>query len=230
MAKRPAGSVAIALSIPIILLLCVTMSGCSTAQPATAQVPSEKIVLYSNDLSQLRDDWGPEFDGDEGKIFYSGGSLHIRDNQPPEWTICYVFDRKFSDFILDVDTTLMDGSASMCQGVLVGMQDEYNYYSLNVCDGYYTIQKRERGSLIIGRFVNLVPPAQSEFIRTDFGELNHIQIEMNKGTIQFSVNGHHLDTVTDTTFKEGMIGFQVADHTPESYTEVVFSNLTVTTP
>jgi len=214
----------------LLILVFVLIGGCvnnpSTPSPSA---PSEKTILYSDNMSQWQDDWDDEYAGPEGKIFYSERALHIIDNNPHEWAITHTLNRNFNDFILDVDTKLINGTTNRCQGVEIRSPDTYNYYALMVCDGYYNIKKRVYGDLIVGKFINLDPPTRTSFIKKGIGAVNHIQIVADKDTISLSVNGNPVSTITDSSFREGNIGFEVCSFTPDSFSEVIFSNLTITT-
>lgn len=213
-----------------LIFILVLVSGCTTNPVAPSNsTPSEKNVLYSDTMSRWQNDWDAEHENAEGKIFYSEGALHIRDNNPHGWAISHTLNRNFNDFILDVDTKLISGTTDRCQGVEIRSPDIYNYYVMALCDGYYNIKKREYGNLIVGKFSSLVPPTNSGFIKRGIGETNHIQIEANKNTFHFSVNGNLLSTITDNSFSEGNIGFEVCSFTPNSFAEVIFTNLSITT-
>jgi hypothetical protein len=214
----------------IVIGVCL-ICGCSTTPqpPSTAEPTSAmKTVLYSDDLSQLRSEWQSEYDDTDGKIFYSGGSLHIRDNDPPgvnRVKMVYTLNKNFNDFILDVDTKLIAGPVKNWQGVDLRLQDD-NYYGVQIsADGKYSIYKVEKGNLIslIGG------PTQSSYISTGIGATNHIHIEANKNTLSLSVNGHQIRNVTDNAFKEGTVELSSTCLTSNSFNEVAFSNLVITT-
>ena len=190
-------------------------------------VTPTKTVLFSDDLSQWRSGWTSESDTDKGKTFYSGGSLHIRDLNPPTGARYHTLNKNFNDFILDVDTKLVDGTIENWQGVDIRNQDSDNYYSFIIsADGYYDILKWENGNRIdlIG---SKVP--SSSYINTGLGATNHIHIEANKNTLSLSVNGQHLKTVTDNSFREGTVDLKVTSMPSNSFSEVVFNNLIITT-
>jgi len=182
-------------------------------------------VLYSNDLSNWRNEWGSERETTNSKIFYSGGSLHIRDNDPPSDTASHILYKNFNDFILDVDTMLIDGSINNWQGVSIhGQKTGQSCYGLDIsADGWYEIVIEENGNIR-----NLVKATKSNFINTGVGKTNHIRVESDNNKISFFVNGNHLNTITDSTFDEGTIALSANCLKSNSYTEVVFSNLLIT--
>ena len=227
----------IAAVLTFLIMGTVIMSGCispgstgvtpvATPTPTSSPTPALKTVLFSDDLSQWRSEWQSVYDYSDGKTFYSGGSLHIRDIDPPTASMYHTLNKNFNDFILDVDIKAVAGIIDNWQGVSVRRQDEDNYYDFSIsADGYYTILKLENSitkNLIGG-------PTPSSYINKGIGATNHIQVEANKNTLSLSVNGHHLSTVTDNAFKEGTVLLKANSKPSNSFTEVAFSNLVITT-
>lgn len=204
-------------------IVYVTVTVTPTPSPTTAL----KTILFSDDLSRWRSEWDQLYDGYEGKTFYSGGSLHIRDNDSPG-RMYQKLNKNFSDFILDVDTNAVAGSINNYQGVIIRGQDDNNYYGLDIsADGYYEILKFENGNRnsLAGSM-----PTRSSYINTSIGALNRIHVEAKGNTLSLSVNGHHLYTVIDNTFKEGTVRLTVNSlSSSNSFSEVVFNNLVITT-
>lgn len=193
-----------------------------TATPAL--IPGQNNVLFSDDLSSWRSGWEQEYDSTEGKTFYSGGSLHIRDNKPPSGTMYHSLNKNFNDFILDVDAKLVDGTIDNWVGLEIRCQDDSNYYALDISsDGYYEISKWENGNK-----VKLVEPTNSGYINTGVGAMNHLHVEANKNALSLSVNDHLLSNVTDNTFSEGTIKLMANCVKENEFTEVAFSNLIIT--
>ena len=198
-----------------------------TVTPTLSPAPSLKTVLFSDDLSNWRSEWDKEYDYPDGKTFYSGGSLHIRDNDPPTGAMYHTLNKNFNDFFLDVDTKTVAGTLDNWQTVYIRESGEKNYYDLGIsADGYYGIQKMENGNLVHLSGTN---PTRSSYINTGIGATNHMQIEADKNTLSLSVNGHHLQTVTDNSFKEGTVSLGANCKTSNSFTEVSYNNLVITT-
>jgi hypothetical protein len=247
MVKNDAQARKIVFFIPVFVIMLVLIGGCTTTPQSSPNTPTKtttliptrtftptptlsptialKTVLFSDDLSHWRSEWASEYDNTDAKIFYSGGSLHIRDNKPPIGTPYHTLNKNFNDFILDVDTKLIDGTVNNWQGVDVRSQDDNNYYDFAIsADGYYTIIKAVNGTIesLIGK------PTRSSYINTGMGATNHLHVEANKNTLSLSVNGHLLRTVTDNTFKEGSVDLSASCLTSNSFTEVSFNNLVIT--
>ena len=220
----------------VVMCGCITKPGSLTTTPTPQIVynpvtttptptPALKTILFSDDLSQWRSGWDSEYDGSSGKTFYSGGSLHISDPSPPTGTLYHTLNKNFNDFILDVDTKAIAGTVDNWQGVTIHRQDNQNNYVIAIsADGYYEIVRSQNGNIEA-----LTGPTRSSYINTGIGATNHIHVEANKNTLSLSVNGHHLSTVTDNTFKDGTVDLVVNCKQSNSFSEVVFNNLVITT-
>ena len=119
---------------------------------------------------------------------------------------------------------MVAGTMDNWQGVTVRDKNEDNYYDFSIsADGYYGIQKWVNGQL-----TQLSGPTRSSYIKTGIGATNRLHCEVDGNTLRFSVNGHHLITVTDSTFKEGEVTLSVNSCPSNSYTEVAYTNLVIT--
>jgi hypothetical protein len=213
---------AVVVSTPTPQIVYVTV----TITPAPTSTPVLKTVLFSDDLSRWRSEWDSESVDDSGKTFYSGGSLHILDKDPPTGTNYHILNKNFNDFILDVDTKTIDGTLNNWQGVDVRRQDNDNYYGLDIsADGYYAIVKFVNGNR---QGLTGSKGIYSSYIKTGIGATNHIRAEANKNSLSLSVNGYHLSTVTDNSFKEGKIALTANSLTSGTVTDVAFNNLVIT--
>lgn len=212
----------VATSTPQIVYVTVTVTPTPTPSPTMAQ----KTVLFSDDLSRWRSGWDSEPVDSSGRTFYSGGFLHILDKAPPTGTNYHKLNKNFNDFILDFDTKTIDGTLNNWQGVEVRRQDNDNYYALDIsADGYYAIVKFENGNR---QGLTGSKGVYSSYIKTGIGATNHIRVEANKNSLSLSVNGHHLSSVTDNTFREGTVALSANSLTSGTLTEVAFNNLVIT--
>ncbi len=214
--------------IALLILGFLLIGGCTTLpQPGSSPQPTSavKTELFSDDFSHLRGEWDSVTETANGKSYYSGGSLHIRDNNPPLMVTSLRLNKNFTDFILDVDAKAIDGSLNNYQGLYFRDNDAGNYYGAAIsADGYYSIQKYENGTKqsLTGSYGIF-----SRYINTGINATNHIHIEVDKDAISLSVNGQHLSTVTDNSYKEGAIELMAQSLTLNSSTEVVFNNLVI---
>ena len=181
-------------------------------------------ILFSDDFSDESSGWAT-FKDSGGEVFYEDAELHIKDYpfyQLATWTSPSQF---FTDFILDVDTKLVDGTDSNWHIICLRLKDDYNYYGFHISsDGWYYINK-----VIDQKDTIFVQPTRSAYIDQGKDANNHIHIECIGSNLNFSVNGHKLRDVNDTTFSEGDIGLAAAALKGPS-TEVTFDNLTIIEP
>lgn len=212
---------------PVQTLVHTTMqTTMPTTMQTTVQTPVQKIVLFSDDLSHWQSPWDPVYDGLDGKTFYSDGTLHIRDNRPPNQFMDHQLNKKFNKFVLDVDTKKIDGSNNNYHIVVIRKQDEKNYYLICISDlGIYTIVKKQDGDDTYLIQTRSTQWDYSSYINKD--STNHITIEARDETISLSVNGHVLHVAHDDTFTEGTIGLGAVCLNGD-FTEVSFNNLVIT--
>jgi hypothetical protein len=198
-----------------------------TTRPVTTVTTSaSRIVLFSDDFSQWQNVWDKEYyDANAGSTVYSVGELHIRTLGSAS-AMYHALHSYYSNFILDVDMRLVDGTLNNWEGVNVRRQDTSasNYYAFSVsADGYYQISK-----FVNGESTSLVGPLKSSYINTGKGATNHMTVECNKDVLILKANGHQLGTVTDNTYSGGTISLKVASMDNNSFSEVAFDNLKIT--
>jgi len=181
-------------------------------------------VLFSDDFSGDTGVWDT-FSDSNGSVFYENGWLHIIDQTAVAYCTYTMAHQYFTDFILEVETKLVDGTDDNWHAVTVRAQDEDNYYDFGIsADGYYNLIK-----VVNGQNVTLVAPTRSSYINEGWGVTNLIHIECIGSNLSLSVNGHLLKTVTDATFTAGDIGLD-AHSLAGNFTEIAFDNIVVTEP
>ncbi len=86
----------------LILGFLLTVGCLSTPQPESTVQPTSapKTVLFSDDLSQWRNEWDAVSETSNGKSYYSGGSLHILDNNPPRMMMSLRLNKNFTNAAL----------------------------------------------------------------------------------------------------------------------------------
>jgi hypothetical protein len=189
----------------------------------TANFEATGQVLFSDDFSDEVGVWDTFSNGD-GSVFYENGWLHVLDytGGPATFTPAHQY---FTDFILEVETKLVEGTDNNWHTVECRYQEGQNYYDFDIsADGYYEIVRFINGNVTV-----LVEPTHSSYINQGVDAVNLIHIECIGSNLSLSVNGHVLRTVIDTTFSGGDIGLG-ADSLEASSTEIAFDNITVTKP
>jgi len=181
-------------------------------------------ILFSDDFSDESSGW-VTYDESDGRVIYRDGCLYIKDYTAHEGSMYGESQRYFTDFILEVETRLVDGTDYNWHLVSCRWKDEDNYYAFGIgADGTYVIAK-----WVNGNSTYLVASTHSAYIHQGRGMTNLIHIECIGSNLSLSVNGHLLKKVTDTTFTGGDICL-AANSLAGTFTEVVFDNIVVTEP
>jgi hypothetical protein len=192
-------------------------------QPVTTvTMISSRTTLFSDTLSQWQSVWDKEYSGSDGSTFYSGGKLHIRALGDAA-TMYHAMHSYYSNFVLDVDMTLVDGTVDNWMGVNIRRQDISNYYGFSISgDGYYLISR-----FVNGQSTSLVGPTKSSYINTGKGSTNHMTVECNGNILTLKVNGHQIATTSDSTYSGGTVSLKASALKSNTFTEVAFSNLKI---
>ena len=128
----------------------------------------------------------------------------------------------WSDFTADVDFTIRKGAASL----LFRAQDANNLYLWQVNSEVDPGKVMLRPHLEVnGSFSHVVPDIDvSEVItQQNVNEQHHLRVEADGATISTWIDGTLVDTLTDSTFSKGTIGFRVGDSTEDA----LYDNLAV---
>jgi len=202
-----------------------------TIAVALAIAPRPGQVLFSDDFSDESRGWDTYSDV-EGSAFYHDGTLHLKANTFAEYDVVSLYHRQeFTDFALEVETKLVDGTDENSHQVTCRVQDtvEWNYYTFVItADGYYAISK-----VVNGEPIELVPMTRSIHIHTGKDAVNLMRIECVGNNLRLSVNGHLLAEVEDFSFASGFLGLAATGWTEQhgkTFTEITFDNLVVTIP
>lgn len=161
----------------------------------------------------------------QADIAVGGGQLSIAVRQPDSLAWSVAAGKTFGDFTLDVDATPLAGPDDNDYGVIVRHVDDDNFYRFEISsDGYYNIQKRQKGN-----WEKLIPDwAESSAIQKG-KTMNHLRVVCAGRTLTFSVNQVQLTQLTDASFTRGTIGVLVGTLS-EPGVKVAFDNLQVSKP
>lgn len=209
----------LALAIGLIAVLgLVGAAGCDGDSTPAAN------VLFSDDFSQDRGDWDI-FSDEDGEVFYEDGWLQLINYTASPTDTPTILDGYFSDFVLEIDTKLVDGTYDNWHGVICRYQDDGNYYAFGVsADGYYLVAK-----FADSLTTELAPITSSTHIKQGTDAVNHIRIECIGNSLSLSVNGHTLAEVTDSTFSGGAIGL-VCTSWGGTFSQIAFDNIVISEP
>lgn len=199
------------LFIPFILIILV-LSACG---PTLTPLP------YTDDFSTSDGGWKTAKD-EAIKIGVQDGALHftIDDLDTIAWSTPK--DKRFGDFVLDVEATQVDGPSDNTYGVIFRYQDDRNFYRIDISgDGYYAVFKRKDGVWIkLQEYV--VTPAIQQGNAT-----NHLQVIAKGDQFTFNVNGQAVKTFSDKDFPTGNIGVAAGTLSNEAGVHIAFDNLKV---
>ena len=208
------------IGIALVSVLVVGLLG--TAAPVVAEAPGS--VLFEDDFSEDTGDW-LLFSDQEGSATCENGWLHVRDNPAGLACACYLTGVQFDDFVLEVDTKLVDGS-------------NYNWHTITARDGggelanYYRFDIGSDGTYDIAKWVDdvltILADGSSNRVRPGRGATNHIRVECVGSYLSLSVNGHLLAEVSDSSHIAGDIA--LGCDAPQTSSEVAFDNLVVSAP
>ncbi len=131
----------------------------------------------------------------------------------------------WSDFTVDVDFTIRKGAASL----LLRAQDPNNLYLWQVNSEVDPGKVMLRPHLELnGSFSHLVPDVDVSAVITqqNLTDSHHLRVQADGPTISTWFDGTLVNTLTDSTFSKGTIGFRVGDSTEDA----LYDNLTVHGP
>ncbi|MCK4354207.1 MAG: zinc ribbon domain-containing protein [Dehalococcoidia bacterium] len=187
-------------------------------------IPTVPEVLFSDDFSDEAGVWDT-FSDENGSVFYQNGWLHLINYTTATTDTGTYAHQHFTDFILEVETTLVGGTDENWHSVACRLKDGYNYYGFAIsAEGDYLISR-----FIGGDQVLLAGPTYSTHIKQGQDVINLIRIECIGSNLNLSVNGHLLEEVIDATFTGGDVAL-VSTSWGGSFTEIAFDNIVVSEP
>ena len=196
----------------LFILFTLVPSACG---PALTPLP------YADDFSTPEGGWKTASD-EAIKIGVQDGALHftIDDLDTIAWSTPR--DKRFGDFVLDVDATQVNGPDDNTYGVVFRFQDDRNFYRLDISgDGYYAVFKRKDG--VWSKVQDyLETPAVKQGNAT-----NHLQVIAKGNQFTFNVNGETVKTFNDSDFPNGGIGVTAGTLFDNAGVRVAFDNLAV---
>jgi hypothetical protein len=193
--------------IPLIIL--ALLSGCA---PGVS-------LPFRESFDDARNGWTLT-QSSQAEIAIGGGQLSIAVKQPDSLAWSVAAGKTFDDFTLDVDATPLSGPDDNDYGVIVRHVDDEDFYRFEISgDGYYNVQKRQKG-----KWEKLVADwTESSAIRKGKAT-NHLRVVCAGNTTTFYVNQVKLIQVTDDSFKRGKVGV-FAGTLAEPGVRVAFDNL-----
>jgi len=156
----------------------------------------------------------------QADIAIGGGQLRISVKQPDSLAWSVATGKTFDDFALDVDATPLAGPDDNDYGVIVRHMDDDNFYRFEISgDGYYNVQKRQKG-----QWQKLVADWTGSSAIHKGKATNHLRVVCAGRTMTFYVNQVQVVQVTDASFTRGAVGV-LAGTLAEPGVQVAFDNL-----
>ncbi len=181
-------------------------------------------VQLSDDFSRVSPNWRTgKFNN--GETWIAGGVMHVRAIDDDS-SLYVEYDAVFGDQIIEVETTLLDGTDDNWQTVNCRQVDDSNYYDLGIsADGYYLLDVWVDGT----KLNKSLGPSGSPHIRTGRNVVNALRIECVGSILRLFVNGNLVAELTDETFSKGLVAFSVMS-IGGPYSEVAYDNFRITVP
>lgn len=214
----------------MLLLVSLLLAGCN---PSPTELDSEEVdatpdsgtALYSDDFSDQNRGWDIYSQAD-GRVWYQDGWIHLLNYTDSGEETDTRPHRYFTDFVLEVETKLVDGSDDNWHTVSVRLDDEFSYYEFSIsADGFYRLA-------VWINDVDIDPsntPTFSSRIRQGQDVVNLMRVEAVGNSLRLSVNGYFLTEMTDVRLTAGDIYLGTTSLAGTS-TEIAFDNLVITKP
>lgn len=194
-----------------------TLPPTPTPTPTPSLRPS--VLLYEEDFTSPSEAWEIE---DVGNAEYKldGGTYSIEVRQE-SWMAWNTAGEGFSDFVLDLDALLVEGSQDNSYGCLFRYQDKNNHYELSITGN----QSYSFGKDVDGEWTQIVEWTSSNAIKPT-GQVNHIRLIAYGDDFSLYVNGQFVDEFTDPSFLDGEIAPVVTAY-DEPPTRATFDNIKI---
>jgi hypothetical protein len=196
-----------------------------STQPSTT-TPLPPGVIFSDDFSDAqRSPWSLR-ETEDYTIAIQDGQM-VMTMRRAEWAAWTTTGDTADDFVLDVDSTWVDGPADNDFGVVLRLTvnsqtDEEEFYTFSINSlGEYSFWLRANGD-----WTALIDWTESPALSQDQGAVNHLQVIARGEDFTFLVNGEEIDHFSDATFSEGEFGLYVAS-TQQLEPTVAFDNFVV---
>jgi hypothetical protein len=183
-------------------------------------------MLYRHDFGENTGDWILESDMDANAV-YEGGQLVLQVNVPNLIAWAELAERKFTDFILEIDARQLGGPDDNSYGILFRMRSPAAFYRFDISgDGYYEFSRRNDDDE--NPWTTITDWVASPAIQQGTNS-NRIKIEAQGTHFAFYVNDQLVAEADDTTYRSGGIGLDAGSFS-EGAVEVAFDNLVISEP
>lgn len=183
---------------------------------ATNGNPAVTNSLANNSLLN----WNQYDSASNGGCIFTGGMYHVKELDTGYFQPCFAQSSNFSNFTLQVQMTILSGE----YGGLIFRADSQNskFYLLQIgtASSYelftYFNNSGNNSKTLLTSYSSAIKRLNQPNLLTLIGHGNQLTLFVNK---------QYVDTVSDSTYKTGQIGFVAYDRTISS--DVAFSNLQI---
>lgn len=153
---------------------------------------------------------------------FTGGAYHIIEANHGRFYYCVAQKTSFHNFVFQIQMTFIQGSSGDYGGILIRSEGFRHYFFRIGRDGTYLFRVYTNDSTGAG---SVLTQGSSPAIHTGLNQPNILAIAARGGTFALYVNHQLVDSVNDTTYKQGQIGLVAGDEV--TLTEVAFNNAKV---
>lgn len=134
-------------------------------------------------------------------------------------------DRRFGDFVLEVDAWLRAGPPESSYGVIFRAQDDGQFYRFDITgNGLYMVERRAAD----GTWARLIPEwTATAAINQGLNVANRLKVIAAGSDLAFYVNDILLTQLSDATLGEGVIALDAGSFAGNAL-QVSFDNLSIT--
>ena len=195
-----------------LLLIALLLAACG---PALTPLP------YADDFSSPNGNW-KTVASEAIKIAQQDGALHFQIDELDTLAWSTPKDKRFGDFVLDVDAIQIDGPDDNSYGVIFRYQDDRNFYRADISgDGYFALFKYKDG-----RWTKLQDYVETSAVQQG-KSTNHLQVIAKGNQFTLSVNGETVKSFSDGDFPNGNVGVTAGTLFDNAGVQIAFDNLTV---
>jgi len=208
----------------LIFFLAMLFSACSTME---VPLPGRSKALFHDEFVQgYTGNWMLEND-ELGSTVIVPEQLLIDLNSPNLIQYAMLMEPTFSDFALEVEAQLVDGSLASTYGVLFRMQSPEEFYRFAITgDGMFLIERQDpQGTWF--RFAD--DWRDTVAINQGLGSTNILKVVADGPKIAVYVNDTLLEEVIDDSYSAGNIALDAGTFDGAG-TQVSFDNLSVYPP
>jgi hypothetical protein len=208
-------------SLPLIFFLAMLFSACSTME---VPLPGISKALFHDEFVQgYTGNWMLESD-ELGSTVIVPEQLLIDLNSPDSMQYAMLTEPTFSDFALEVEAQLVNGSLASTYGVLFRMHGPEEFYRFAITgDGMYLIERHDPDG---GWFRFTDDWRDTVAINQGLGSINILKVVADGPKIAVYVNDTLLEEVVDDSYSAGNIALNAGTFDNVG-TQVSFDNLAV---